>query len=138
MFSLFSSKFQQLSHALQKTRHILHEKLALLFAKPMDEKNLLELEQILYEADIGQSLVSYFIQKIQKFHLIHQNATSREYLQHLKTLIRDLLQEEETCFPTASSSPSLFFVVGANGSGKTTFLAKLAHFYQSEKKKFCL
>ncbi len=86
------------------------------------------LEEILIEADFGPNLAASISQKVKN--------SAKEVPIALKSAIEDIMigyiSEIPTEFPY---KPSIIILVGVNGSGKTTTIAKLAHFYQNKGKK---
>ncbi len=137
MFSFLKSGIGKVKKALLKTRSILSDPLRLLFKKPLNEETLEELERILFEADLGSSLVSHFTEKLESYHKKNKTASSDDFLKEIKTESEEILK---TCDSTLnlSASPTVILVVGVNGSGKTTTCAKLAHNFKKEGKKVLL
>lgn len=94
-----------------------------LFSKK--EWNYEELEQTLFEADLGAELAAEIVEKVRK---VPQNEAIPLVKKHILSL-----------FPTQPTpiihSPHIILLVGVNGSGKTTTLAKLAQKYRSEGKQ---
>ena len=95
------------------------------------------LEEILYEADLGSSVVEYFIEHISLFSKKHPNASKEDYLDELEKIALSILEKDA---PTLGKDgyPKVIFMVGVNGSGKTTSIAKLAKLYKEEGKKVLL
>jgi fused signal recognition particle receptor len=101
-----------------------------LFARPIDEQALKELETILLSADTGIKTTKAIM------------ATVTDAWKHgsLKegTDLHSLLQAElEKIVQAEPYEPksTLFMLVGINGSGKTTAAAKLAYQYKKENKR---
>ena len=125
---------------LEKTRDNFVSQLNLLGLKytKVNEEYFEELESILIMADIGVNTVMEFIDRLRK-RVKSENITSTEYL---KEVIVDELfiiyVEDESLsdkINMASSGPTVILVVGVNGVGKTTSIAKLAYKYKNEGKK---
>lgn len=87
------------------------------------------LEQLLYEADLGQPLIDQLLSQIPKA------IPPEESLSFLKTECLSLLKSTPLQPPLPQSSPEVIFFVGVNGSGKTTSVARLAYLYQKRGKK---
>ncbi|MFK3616818.1 signal recognition particle-docking protein FtsY [Coxiella burnetii] len=129
----------RLNESLKRTRSRLTDGLSnlVLGKKTIDASLLEELEMILLSADIGieatQSILNNLSQQV-----------SRKSLSDPKALIDalkiELLNILEPCQKhlEISASPFVILTVGVNGVGKTTTIAKLAHFYQSQKKRVML
>lgn len=135
MLNFLKSGYQKIKSALSKTRSLLSSKLQALFTKPWDEATFEELEQILYEADLGSAAASDFVQEIRKFLHKKPDATREEILKAFQAHALALLH---TAPPIPYKHPHVILIVGVNGSGKTTSIAKLAHILQKEGKKVLL
>lgn len=96
----------------------------------VDEKSLDELQKILTEADFGYSFSRKIIEKLKSKSGLSSGSD-------LKNELRSILNEAlgECKF---SSEGSIFLLVGINGTGKTTFCAKLANYYKKQGKKVLL
>ncbi|HAZ16082.1 MAG: signal recognition particle-docking protein FtsY [Chlamydiae bacterium GWC2_50_10] len=139
MFQFFKAHFNKFKAALKKSSSLLTGKLKALFQDPLDEKTYEKLEQILFEADLGGSCTFDFVEKIRKFIKKHPQATPQELINSLKERALEIFEEP----PAVSSSsvpscPHVLLVVGVNGSGKTTTIAKLAARLQREGKSLLL
>lgn len=124
------SSFQKIQQALSKTRHFFISKLKQFFAGPIDLEKLDELEQILYEADLGVTLAQELTNKVRDRLQKNPKLTSHELLENLK-------EELFRIFPphdgedTLPLTPYVILIVGVNGNGKTTTCAKLAKRFQT-------
>lgn len=125
----FKSSFQKLKNALSKTRDYFTSKLKNFFSGPIDLEKLDELEQILYEADLGVTLAGELTDSLRKRLRNNQAITSKELLSSLKEDLLTLFPAKEE--DTLVGNPHVILIVGVNGNGKTTTCAKLAHFYQN-------
>lgn len=129
--------FKKVKQALVKTRSSLGAKIASLFSKPWDAKTLDELEQILYEADLGTPCVTAFIDHLKR---VGPVANLEALLQNIKEESLAILSAPPVRqgVEPASGSPLVLLVIGINGSGKTTSIAKLALKFKEEGKKVLL
>ena len=134
MFGLFKSGLKEIQKVFSKTRSILGDKLRLLFNKPLDENRLEELEQILFEADLGSILTTSFVNHI-RHHRSDNQAPIEILKNHAKTILATPPKVEGN---PVTQSPQVILIVGVNGSGKTTSCAKLAHLYKKEGKNVLL
>src|SRR5438270_5171383 len=66
--------------------------------------------------------------------IVHMN----EVLESVKDEIGQILEQPEQPIQLAASGPAVILVVGVNGSGKTTSIAKLAHMFRAQRKKVVL
>ena len=125
--------FKKLAAPFTKMKSFLGSKIKALFSKGADEDTFDELEKIFYEADLGAKTAAELVDKVRQFSRKEKNATSEEILAFVKKEL--LSQLREPTKKTHEAKPHVILVVGVNGSGKTTSLAKLAAYYRSEGKK---
>lgn len=140
VFGLLKSGLSKIRRAFSRTRSILGEKVRDLFGKPLDEETLDELEQILYEADLGSALATEFVDHIRRFARKNPHSTSTQLIDAMKHHAQDILHRPPSVSgkPAEPNSPKMILVVGVNGSGKTTSCAKLSRLFQQDKKKVML
>ncbi|MCB1080929.1 MAG: signal recognition particle receptor subunit alpha, partial [Chlamydiia bacterium] len=67
MFGLLKSGLNKIRRAFSKTRSILGDKIRAVFSKPLDEETLDELEQVLFEADLGSTLALEFVEYVRAY-----------------------------------------------------------------------
>lgn len=130
MFTFFKNKYKKIKSSLVS-------KIKNLFSKPIDENTLEELEQVLYEADLGSEVTEYFISRLSDYYKKNRQATMQDFLDTMKSLANDILEEPHNKEPALpkEGEPLVILLVGINGSGKTTSAAKLAAKYKKQKKK---
>lgn len=128
--------FNFIKSSLRKIYSSITSSLSSLFSRPtIDETTLKELEILLLSADTGVKTTRTIIELLKKAHQagnITQGAQLRSELE--KVLISILKKQQQISF----ESPAVFLLVGINGSGKTTFAGKLAHYWQKQGKKVLL
>ena len=103
----------------------------------VDEAVWAELEELLISADVGVSTTEKLLERVK------QRAKEEKFTEG--SAVRDALQQEMVKIlnidvpPSATHSPpKVVMVVGVNGSGKTTSIAKLAYRAKKEEKKVIL
>ena len=97
-----------------------------------------ELEELLVSADVGVGTTEKLIEKVKQRvarEKIDQGSLVRAALQ---TEMVDILRIEREEEPVNPSLPRITLVVGVNGGGKTTSIAKLAHSLRNEGKNVIL
>lgn len=125
---------------LEKTRNEFVSKLNLLGIKytKVNEEYFEELENLLIMADIGVKTVMDFIERLRK-RVKSENITDTKYLQEVivdELFIIYVNNESITDkINMALEGPTVILMVGVNGVGKTTTIAKLANKYKNEGKK---
>jgi fused signal recognition particle receptor len=90
-----------------------------LFSSEVNESRLQELEQLFYEADLGVVCSQRLVEKVR-----HNRRLSTDEL--LNLIRSELLSLIPRAAPLEMKKPHVILVVGVNGSGKTTSVAKLA------------
>lgn len=131
---------QELRSSLTKTRQSFLSRLTTLVAKNrLDEDFWSGLEETLIAADIGVETTIALVDKLR----VH---SEREHVRET-TRIEEMLREElvailEGVAVQLSTSnlqfPKAILIVGVNGSGKTTSIAKLTQYYKAQGKKVIL
>jgi fused signal recognition particle receptor len=129
--------FKKIKSALTKTRNFLGSKIKALFGAPWNEETFDQLEQILYQADIGSQVTQEFIDDLKTFLRKNPEASSEEIVARMRTYAQSLLATPPKTSPKAGH-PQVYLIVGINGSGKTTSIAKLANLLKTEGKKVLL
>ena len=98
-------------------------------SKKIDEESLLELEELLLISDIGIETVDKIINKL-KIEKFSREFDLAEIKSKLAVIILDIIRPFQEKLPIIEADkPSVIVCVGVNGSGKTTTVAKLAHYY---------
>lgn len=139
ILKFIKGSYEKLKKALSKTSSVLSHKLKALFAKPLDEETLEQLERVLYEADLGVKMSTELTQKIRDLYIRRPNSTPEDLLKEIQRDIVEMMKHNAPplkAIPTIM--PQVILVVGVNGNGKTTSVAKLAKLYQSQGKKVLL
>jgi fused signal recognition particle receptor len=130
--------------ALDKSRSNFSTKLNALAARyrEINEDYFDELEEILIEADIGVRIVMEIIEETKKEVRLEKIKTPSEINE---TLVDKMFvyyakggEEMDTEIKMNENGPSVILVVGVNGVGKTTSIAKLAYKFKNEGKKVLL
>ena len=140
MLSFFKTSYQKIKGALSKTRSVLGTRISALFGKPWDDATFDHLEQILYEADLGSACVNDFVSHLKTELRTAPGSDIQFILNKLKARSLEILQTPSLIPPMTKSpeDPLVILMIGINGSGKTTSIAKLGLFFQKQGKKVLL
>ena len=128
---------------LEKSRNEFVSKLSMLGIKytKINDEYFDELENILIMADIGVNTVMDFMDRLRK-RVKSENITDTKYLNEVivdELFIIYVNNESITDkINMAADGPTVILMVGVNGVGKTTTIAKLAYKYKNEGKKVML
>jgi len=135
------SPFKKTEQALKRSRETWFGKVKGLFERPSIEEGIWEeLEELLIAADVGVDTAAKLIratkervreERLQTTHQVHA-ALKEEMIKILMVDRAELKSKAENI------SPKVILVVGVNGSGKTTSIAKLAYSFEQEGKKVLL
>ncbi len=126
MFSFIKQKLQKIYTAVTAKAHALFSRTTL------DEQTLKELEILLISADTGVETTRAIIEKLKKDAPAHKG---KELRAQLAPILLSILNKPIGAAPTDTN---IFLLVGINGSGKTTFAGKLAHYYAQQNKRVLL
>lgn len=130
---------KKIGEGLARTRRGFFGRISGLFgAREINDELWEELEELLILADVGVTTTVELVERLRE-------RVGRERVRDAQT-VREMLKEELRAIlmegaPQAVDDEQLLtvvLVVGANGSGKTTSIAKLAHFYQQQGKRVIL
>ena len=129
--------FEKLGEGLRKTRDSIFGSIAgLVNAGEITDELYDDLEEQLILADTGADvamrLVEELRQQVRRKHL----KTGADALEALKGIIREMLRADGEM--QLSGRPAVVLVIGVNGVGKTTSIAKLAHLYKQQGKRVML
>jgi fused signal recognition particle receptor len=117
----------RLKERLNKTRSALADGLSALFrgGRPIDDALLDELEEQLYTADLGP-LATSLVDELKRLHKRGELKGEEDVRSHLRGLLLERLGPRAgEVLPV--ERPTVVLIVGVNGSGKTTSIAKLAN-----------
>ena len=125
--------FAKWRSGLAKTSKTAFGQLATLFgATEITDETWDDLEALLIQADLGIETTSEILDSLQRVVRTEGLTSSEELSEALQAELRARLVIPPTLdWP---NKPSVIMVVGVNGSGKTTTIAKLAQRFQSEGK----
>lgn len=132
---MIRSLFQNFKKALTKTRSKLTDKVCALFGKPVDEETFEQLEEILYEADLGSELTQELLEAVRPLLRSKASVNPEDVLKKMREKAKSLAAQQN---PVDLGSPHVILMTGINGSGKTTSCAKLGHMYKKQGKTVLL
>jgi len=119
--------FSFIKNKLQKVYQQFTTKINSLFGHTtIDEATLNELEKLLITSDMGVKTTRTVINKLKKKAIQGDLQEGKTLQTALHSILLDILKETD-CHQTTDKR--IFILVGVNGSGKTTFIGKLAQHY---------
>lgn len=138
-------KKENLNKGLEKTKESVFTKLsrAIVGKSKVDDEVLDNLEEVLVSSDVGVETTLKIIERIEARVAKDKYLNTTELNTILKEEIISLLEknnaDQDSDFSSPlGTSPHVILIVGVNGSGKTTTIAKLAHQYKMAGKKVLL
>ena len=136
---------QTLDQGLQKTKTSLFQKItkSIIGKSTVDDEVLDNLEETLVTSDVGVETTLKIIDHLQERIKRDRYISTTELNSVLKAEIAQLLRQDNANFPADFDAPMpkkpyVILVVGVNGVGKTTTIAKLAYRYKAAGKSVIL
>ncbi len=135
-----ASMFEKLKKGFSKTKTQVFDKIssAISAKKKIDDDLLEEIEEILISGDVGVDATLQLLERVKM-------RVRKERYEDAEDLYKLLKEEIAVGFPPSNfteanlpKKPYVILVVGVNGVGKTTSIAKLAHRFQQQGKKVLL
>lgn len=140
-----SEEKESLDKGLEKTKQSFFAKLTktILGHSTVDDSVLDNLEETLISSDVGVATTLKIIEKLQERVRRDKYISTSELNSILRAEMAQLLRNNDSDFPEDFSSPMpckpyVILVVGVNGVGKTTTIAKLAYRYKKAGKSVML
>jgi len=135
--------FERMKQAVSRTRESLSSKIEGLVAltRTVDEGTLEDLESVLLTSDLGVQTTARILDALRDRARRHAIEGGEELRDLLKKELRAILEAPLSQHPPAPSpaeGPRVTFLVGVNGTGKTTTSGKLAAWYRERDKTVLL
>lgn len=130
--------FEKLKAGLQKTKESIFKQVNDIFKHfvKVDEDMLEELEEVLIAADVGIGPAEEIIEKLRDTIKERRISEPSEAKEALMEILCEMIGEGEPL--KLETKPSVVLVIGVNGVGKTTSVAKIANCLKNDGKKVVL
>lgn len=128
------SFFNRIKKGLEKTRKsfVKSVETVVIGYAQIDDEFLDDLEAVMLTGDLGVKTTDYLMKEIRRGVTEGIINNTGDVLPFMEKRIAELLGENEE--QLEMHHPEVILVVGVNGVGKTTTIAKLAHYYKEEGK----
>lgn len=130
----------KLKKSLEKTREKFAANVNRLFYfwKKLDGEFWEELEDLMLSSDVGVATTSKIIDELKDIAHKERITEPMPLMERMKDYIADILSSRSKSLIKPASGPAVILVVGVNGVGKTTSIAKLAYWLKSNDSKVML
>jgi fused signal recognition particle receptor len=132
--------FGRFKSALKKTVQVLNTDIRDLVGKDgrlVDDEFLDELFTFLVKTDMGNRPAAKIRDEI-KSRFRGRKVHMSDLIDSARSTIREIMRQDQSGIHFATSGPTVIMVVGVNGSGKTTSIAKLTHRFVNQGKSVVL
>ncbi len=132
--------FERMKQAVARTRDGLQERMEDLLARtrPVDAAALEQLQATLIAADLGVHTTAEILAHLRAQAEQQQIRDGAELKTLLKFEIQKILDAVQTPLPAVATKPEVIFMVGVNGTGKTTTTGKLAAYFREQNQSVLL
>jgi fused signal recognition particle receptor len=130
--------FDRLKEKLHKTRGAISDGLSGLFrgGRPIDDALLAEVEELLYTSDLGP-VAGDVATELARLHKRGEIKGESDVRATMRSILLEKVRQEPYEIDL-SKKPTVILVVGVNGSGKTTSIAKLAARFKQQGRSVLL
>ena len=136
---LFKSTFSRIRSGLTRTASSLGGGLrTLLTGRRIDDDLLDQIESSLLGADVGFQATTEIVDALREDWRAGRISTGDEVLVHLKKTLKSRWGDVDRSLAVSEHAPTVILVVGVNGVGKTTSVAKIAHSLRQEGRSVLL
>ncbi|MCL0089293.1 signal recognition particle-docking protein FtsY [Dehalococcoidia bacterium] len=137
MFNIFKKTRQ----SMERTRELWLERVGGIFSRSLVDDDLWDdLEEVLIAGDVGVNTSMKLIEGVKarvQTERVREGARIQALLGEEMVSILKLKHEDEP-FTSLKDGPAVVLVVGVNGTGKTTSIAKLAYSFKGQGKRVIL
>ncbi|WP_028962268.1 signal recognition particle-docking protein FtsY [Sulfobacillus thermosulfidooxidans] len=120
--------WNRLKEGMTRTRDSLGGRLRTLFqGRQWDDSLWDQLEEILFEADLGYDTVDYLLTQLREEVRISHPQRADDVMELLRRIMVDLFEKASDPTLLDPQRPSIWLMVGVNGTGKTTTAGKFAY-----------
>jgi len=133
--------FINLKQGLKKTRDNLIDKFDMIFSDASGNKDevLEKIEELLILSDIGPRITNDILKEFNKMNLHNYKINNFENFKNkLKDILIMMIPEQEDTWELEKDRLNIIMAVGVNGTGKTSFIGKLANYFKNTGERVLL
>lgn len=136
---MFKKALEKLKAGLSRTRTAFRRVRDMFtFLRKIDDEFLEELEEALIGADIGVKTTHRLLAELKAAYKAGEIQSPEQLFDYLKASLKKSLLQAPVSMNWAPTPPTVVLVVGVNGTGKTTSVAKLTRWFAEQNKKVLL
>ena len=130
--------FEKLKEGLKKTKEAVFKQVTSLFSRytVIDDELYEELEEILITSDVGVGTTEQILESLQEAVRRDKITEPEDARKALMQILAEMIGAGEPL--NLSTTPAVVLVIGVNGVGKTTSIAKIANLLKKDGKKVVL
>jgi fused signal recognition particle receptor len=134
--ALKSGLFSRMKQAVARTRESLSARIETVVSltRTVDEQTLESLESVLLTSDLGVQTTNTILAALRDRARRQAIEGGEELRSLLKAQIRAILEAPQRVLPAPETPPRVTFLVGVNGTGKTTSAGKLAAWHRAQNR----
>lgn len=131
---------QKLQSGLKKTKESLGSQIdkMMKMGRGVDAEILGQLEEALIQSDIGVGLATHLMEMVNEKVKSNELADAAAVKDLIRTELLAIFKSTDPWWEKRYPQPAVFLIIGVNGVGKTTTIAKLAYEYKKQKKKILI
>jgi fused signal recognition particle receptor len=131
---------QKLKDGLKKTKEGLGTQIdnVMKMGREVDEEILSRLEEALLQSDIGVGLTMHLMDLVNEKVRSNQLSDAAAVKKLIHDEVMQIFKNTDPWWEKRYPKPAVFLIIGVNGVGKTTTIAKLAHEYKKQNKKMLI
>ncbi|HZT05567.1 MAG TPA: signal recognition particle-docking protein FtsY [Chloroflexota bacterium] len=132
-------KDPKLEAGVRKTRSSFFGRIAVLLRRTEVTEDVWdELEELLIGADVGAATTDVLLQEMRGRFRRGEFRTGDQLNEALQERLVELLRTDTASLPLLSEGLTVVLMIGVNGVGKTTTIAKLGHYWRGEGRRVML
>ncbi|MDA1008461.1 MAG: signal recognition particle-docking protein FtsY [Planctomycetota bacterium] len=136
---MFKKAWEVVRRGFARTASVLGSGLhSLLHGRDLDSATIDDIERLLIAADVGVKGAREIVASLRDEFAAGRIVKGEDALSHLKRTVKARWGMESSSIRFSSTNPTVVLVVGVNGVGKTTSVAKIAHSIQKSGKSVLL